>query len=109
MSSIFRPDPAEFDRCVSHLCCRIETLAERAGVSEADCTDLEGTLAAMPPLVRDRTKLMLDGIQIHTEYKDPAMSFAARYVLNLAEDIWAESPHPTVHAASSSPTLRKRG
>ena len=109
MSERFRPDPTDFQRCVSHLCVRIETVAARAGVSEADCTDLEGTLAAMPPLVRERTRLMLNGMQIQSEYKDPAMSFAARYVLVLAEDIWEENPHSMVHATSHPPALRKRG
>ena len=109
MSSVFRPDPAEFDRCVTQLCFKIESIAARAGVSEADCTDLEGTLAAMPPLVRERTVMMLEGLQIQTEFQDPAMAFAARYMLKLAEDIWEENPHAMVHAAPHAPALRKRG
>ncbi|HEY7383874.1 MAG TPA: hypothetical protein VH743_09415 [Beijerinckiaceae bacterium] len=109
MSSIFCPDPAEFNRCVSQLCFKIESVATRAGVSEADCTDLEGTLAAMPPLVRERTEMMLNSIQIQTEYKDPTMSFAARYVLKLAADIWEENPHAMVHGTSQAAALRKRG
>jgi hypothetical protein len=75
-------------------------VALREGVSDADCKDLEGTLSAMPPLVRDRIKLMLNGIQIQTEYDDPAMGFAARYVLRLAEDIWDSNPHPMTHRSA---------
>jgi hypothetical protein len=109
MSSSFRPDPAEFERCVSRLCIKIEKVAIREGVSDADCSDLEGTLAAMPPLVRDRVKMMLHGIHIQAEYKDPAMSFAARYVLRLAEDMWDENPHPLTHPTSLPPLRRKQG
>ena len=76
---------------------KIETIALREGVSDADCNDLDGTLTAMPPLVRDRIKLMLDGIQIQTEYDDPATAFAARYILRLAETLWESNPHPLTH------------
>jgi hypothetical protein len=107
--SDFRLDPAEFDRCVSHLCFKVEAMALREGVSDADCTDLEGTLAAMPPLLRERAELMLNGIQIQTEFKHPAMSFAARYVLRLAQTLWEDNPHPLVHSALSSSAVAKRG
>ncbi len=109
MSQRFRPDPAEFERCVSHLCIKIETIAVRAGVPGADCSDLEGMLAAMPPLVRDRAKLMLEGIEIHTEYDDPVMTLAARYILRLAQDVWAANPHPVTHAPAAARSLRRTG
>ena len=100
MTQQLKPDPAEFERCVSLLCWKIETIAMRSGVSDADCADLEGTLAAMPPLVRDRVKLMLNGIQIQTEYDEPVMAFAARYILRLAQDVW-QMPHPVAHSQSA--------
>jgi hypothetical protein len=93
----FRPDPAEFERCVRFLCKKIEMIVVRSGVSDVDCADLEGTLAAMPPTIRERTKLMLDGVGIATEYDEPVMMFAARYILSLARTIWAENPHPMTH------------
>ena len=107
MANGFRPDPAEFERCVSQLCIRIETVAMREGLSHADCGDLELTLAAMPPLVRERVRLMLDGIQIQTEFEDPSMAFAARYLLRLAENIWEQNAHPLTHAAPSRRTILK--
>jgi hypothetical protein len=108
MSTRFRPDPAEFERCVSQLCIRIETIAMREGLSHADCGDLERTFSAMPPLVRERVKLMLDGIHIQTEFEQPPMAFAARYLLRLADNIWEQNPHPLTHSAGSRQTILKR-
>ena len=79
----------------------------RSGVTDADGTDLEGTLAALPPLVRDRVKLMLNGIEIQSEYDEPTMAFAARYILRLAHDIWQANPHPMTHAPSARQPLRR--
>ena len=61
----------------------------------------------MAPTVRDRVELMLKGIEIGTEYDDPTMSFAARYLLRLAQTIWEENPNPPPHAARS-PRLHSR-
>ena len=80
----------------------------RSEMPDADCTNLDGTLAAMPPLVRDRVRLMLDGIEIQTEYEEPVMSFAARYLLRLAQGIWEENPHPMTHSRSVSSSLSRR-
>ena len=85
-----RPDPAEFERCVSYLCMRIETLAMREGISDVDCRNLEATLAALPPSLQDQIQIMLN--EVETEYEDPAMAFAARYVLRLGQDIWRSKP-----------------
>ena len=98
MSQRFRPDPAAFERCVSRLCLKIEAISIRAGVPGADCSDLEGMLAAMPPLIRDRVKLMLEGIAIQTEFDEPDMTLAARYILRLAQTVWDDNPHPLVRA-----------
>ena len=87
---------------------KIETVAMRSGASDADCADLEGTLAAMPPLSRERVQLMLDGVAIQTEYEDPVMAFAARYILRLAHDIWQANPHPTTHSPSRPPQASRR-
>ena len=99
MSDRFRPNPDEFQDAVSLLCSKIETVAIRSGMSDMDCKDLERSLAAMAPTVRDRVKLMLNGIEIGTEYDDRTMSFAARYLLRLAQTIWEENPHPSTHSA----------
>lgn len=76
-------------------------------MSDGDCSDLEGMLAAMPPLVRDRVKLMLNGIDIQTEYDEPIMALAARYVLRLAENVWEANPHPLTHTRSPSRFLSR--
>ena len=99
MPDRFRPDPDEFQDAVSLLCSKIETVAIRSGMSDMDCKDLERSLAAMAPTVRDRVKLMLNGIEIRTEYDDPTMAFAARYLLRLAQTIWEENLHPLTHSA----------
>jgi len=52
----------------------------------------------MAPTVGDRVKLMLNGIEIRTEYDDRIMSFAARYLLRLAQTIWEDNPHPLTHS-----------
>jgi len=109
MSQRFRPDPAEFERCVTFLCVKIETVALRAGAPDADCSDLEGTLAAMAPLLRDRARLMLSGIEIQTEYDEPVMALAARYVLRLAEDVWETNPYPVPRSAARPRYLARSG
>jgi hypothetical protein len=108
MADRFRPDPNAFDGCVRQLCRKIEAVALRSGMSDPDCGDLEGTLAAMPETVRDRTRLMLNGIDIRAEYDDPTMAFAARYILSLAKDIWQVNPHPLTHSQIRSPFVSKR-
>ena len=98
MTGRLRPEPAQFERCLSFLCKKIEAVALREGVSDGDCGDLEGMLTAMPPLVRERVRLMLEGIDIQAEFNDPVMAFAARYVLSLARDVWESNPHPMMHS-----------
>lgn len=102
MSERFRPNPDEFRQSVDLLCTKIQTVAVRAGMSDVDCQELEQSLAAMPPVVRDRVKLMLSGIEIQTEFGDPTMAFAARYLLRLAHNIWDENLHPVTHSAHGS-------
>jgi hypothetical protein len=97
-----RPDPAEFERCVHHLCMRIETLAMREGVLTAECSNLQATLAAMPPSVRDPIVIMLN--EVETESGHPAMAFAARYIcdwlrISGAHCLTADSNDGYVHAA----------
>jgi hypothetical protein len=88
MSERFRPDPTEFGRCVSHICLKIETIALSNGVSHADCSDLEALLAAIPDRARADVLAMLNDVGLNAEFDDPAMSFAARYITRLAQDIW---------------------
>jgi hypothetical protein len=109
MAQRFRPDPAVFERSVHQLCVKIETIALRADMPGADCSDLEGMLAEMPPLVRDRAQLMLEGIAIHTEYDDPVMALAARYIMRLAQAVWEANPHPLTRAPSDRRALSRSG
>lgn len=105
MTQQFKPDPVEFERCVSLLCAKIQAIATRSGVSDGDCADLEGTLAAVPPMVRDRVKLMLNGIEIQTEFDEPVMAFAARYIHRLAQDIWQMPFSPRRSPSASRQSL----
>jgi hypothetical protein len=107
MTSRLRPEPANFERCRNFLCKKIEAVALREGASDGDCGDLEAMLAAMPPAVRDRVKMVLEGTEIQTEFDEPVMAFAARYLLTLAKDIWEANPHPLSHS-SAEPTNRRR-
>jgi hypothetical protein len=107
MSQPLRPDPAEFERCVRSLCMKIEAIVMRSGMPDADCVELEGTLAAMPPLLRDRTRLMLNGIEVQAEYDHPTLAFAARYMLRLAQDVWEAAPHPVMHGPPATRRPRR--
>ena len=42
----------EFERCVDLLTRKLEETAARAGVPDSECTDLEATLVALPPMRR---------------------------------------------------------
>jgi hypothetical protein len=106
MTQLLRPNPSDFQRCVRFLCGMIESIAMRAGLSDVDCRDLQWSLAAMPPAVRDRVRLMLIGIEIQTEHAEPVLAFATRYLLILAQDIWDATPQPTM--AAPGPLQPKR-
>jgi hypothetical protein len=101
MTQPLRPNPTDFQRCVRFLCSKIESIVLRAGLSDVDCRDLHWSLAAMPPIVRDRVRLMLTGIEIQTEHAEPVLAFATRYLLILAQDIWAANPHPVTHRSGA--------
>jgi hypothetical protein len=73
----------------------------RSGMSDMDCKNLEHSLAEMEPTVRDRVTLMLEGIGIQTEFDDPTMAFAARYLLTLAQRSGTRTP--TRSRMSSTP------
>jgi hypothetical protein len=88
MSKQFRPDPAEFERCVSHICLKMETIALSEGISHVDCSNLDAMLAAIPARARDSILAMLNDISLSAERDDRAMAFAARYVMRLAYDLW---------------------
>lgn len=66
-------------------------------------------LAEMPPLIRDRVRLMLEGIAIQTEFDDPVMTLAARYVLRLAQTMWDTNPHPLVRTPALQRSLSRSG
>src|SRR5215218_2706929 len=76
--------PREFERCVDLLTRKLEETAARAGVPDSECTDLEATLVALPPVARSRAEALLNGIQLQAADDFPAMAFAAKYVVKLA-------------------------
>ena len=98
--------PEQFERCVALLTQRLQTMASRGGVADEDCADLQSTLAALPPLSRDRTSVMLQGVRAQTG--DPCMAFAASYVLNLAAEIWEGEPASTAALRACQPRLSER-
>ena len=104
MSERFRPHPAEFERCVELLCTKIAAVGARSGLADSGCDELEDNLAALGAFGRARVKLMLEGAAIQSEFSDPTMALAARYLLDLAQDIWEENPRaaspPVPHTKS---------
>ena len=93
--------PREFTRCVELLARKLEEIATRAGVPDAECIDLEATLALLPPVCRSRAEAMLNGIQLTASDDHPAMAFAAKYVLKLARAIWDDEPLSIVAMAGA--------
>jgi hypothetical protein len=84
--------PREFSRCLEFLRLKIEEAAARVGVPDAEMTDLEATLAALPPVGRSHVRALMNAMQLEAAEKFPTMAFAAKYVLTLAEDIWENQP-----------------
>ena len=84
--------PREFERCVDLLTRKLEEAATRAGVPDSECTDLEATLVALPPVARSRAEALLNGIQLQAAEDFPAMAFAAKYVVKLAHQMWENAP-----------------
>ena len=84
--------PREFERCVDLLTRKLEEAATRAGVPDSECTDLEATLVALPPVARSRAEALLNGIQLQASDDFPAMAFAAKYVVKLAHHVWESAP-----------------
>jgi hypothetical protein len=94
-------DPSDFKRCLAYIERKLERIAARAGVPDDLCADLECTLMALPPFARDRAKIMLEGVYVQTHETYPAMAFAARYVLNLAQEVWEGAAFPVPALAGS--------
>src|SRR3954453_19843517 len=84
--------PREFARCLELLTRKLEQTATRAGIPDSECTDLEATLVALPPVARSRAEALLNGIQLQAADDFPAMAFAAKYVVKLAHQIWESAP-----------------
>jgi hypothetical protein len=98
MSSVY-VYPPEFERCVELLTRKLEEIAARAGVPDAECETLESTLAALPPFSRDRAAVILEGISVQAGDEFPAMAFAASYVRKLAREVWDGGPQPAAMAS----------
>jgi hypothetical protein len=104
----FRPEPAEFRRNVELLARKLDNIAAGAGVPESECTDLESTLAALPPFARGRVAVLLQGIHVQAEEDNPAMAMAAHYVLALAQEVWDASPAAPAARPSGAGDAAKR-
>src|SRR5688500_16625106 len=78
--------PEAFQRCVTQLLIRLQDIAVRAGVPEHECSDLEATLAVLPPCARERASVLLEGVRAHSD--DKCLSMAAGYILKLGHDVW---------------------
>lgn len=105
MSGVY-VDPREFERCVELLTRKIQEIAVRAGVPEGECPDLEGTLAALPGVSRDRAAIVLEGIGVQSDEAFPAMAFAASYLLKLAQEIWEAEPSPVAAIGAAAAPRR---
>jgi hypothetical protein len=84
--------PREFSRCLEFLRLKIEEAAARVDVPDSEMTDLDATLAALPPAGRSHVRALMNAMQLEAAEKFPTMAFAAGYVLTLAEDIWENQP-----------------
>ncbi len=94
MNEQFRPNPVQFQRDVDALCRKIEAIAARAGVADTDCADLRDLMAGLPLTARNRVTLMLDAAHMQSEYDDPTLALASRYLLKLAQAIWEAKAEP---------------
>lgn len=93
-----RPAPADIANSISVLHLRLDALAQEAGVASEQCIDLECTLAAVPLFLRRRITVLLQAVQLNAELNgNPAMVFAAGYVLALAQDVWTANHNRTSH------------
>jgi hypothetical protein len=106
--------PREFEWCLELLTRRLSETAARAGVPDAECTNLEAILAALPPFSRSNAEGFLTNLQLQACDDFPAMAFAAKYVRKLASEIWFCSPVSlALMATTADPTERlydeKRG
>jgi hypothetical protein len=78
--------------CLELLTRRLSETAARAGVPDAECTDPEAILAALPPVSRFNAEGFLENLQLQACDDFPAMAFAAKYVCKLANEIGFCSP-----------------
>jgi hypothetical protein len=103
--------PREFVWCLELLTRRLSEAAAGAGVHDSECTDLEAILAALPPVSRFNAEGYLKNLQLQACDDFPAMSFAAKYVRKLANEIWVCPPvSVALIATTADPTERqKRG
>ena len=65
------------------------------------CTDLESTLAALPLFHRKQAAALLERIAAQAERDFPTMTFAARYALKLAGEVWHVAPTPVLALAGA--------
>jgi hypothetical protein len=99
--------PREFARCLEFLRLKIEEAAARIGVPDAEMTDLEATSAALPSAGRSHVRALMNATQLQADEQFPTMAFAAKYVLKLAEEIWAGQPVSVAAISDGLPGLRE--
>ena len=75
---------------LSELQNKVEEVAERAGVSALDRLDLRTALAALPWRERRRLGLVLESARVGAA--TPAREAAAGVMLQIAGEVWSETP-----------------
>src|SRR5688572_33025170 len=75
---------------LSELQNKVEEVAERAGVSAVDRLDLRTALAALPWRDRRRLGLVLESARVGAA--TPALQIAVSLMLQIAGEVWSETP-----------------
>ena len=77
---------------LSALAAKVDEIAERAGVSIVQRSDLETILAALPWPDRRRLGLILESARVSAT--SGSVRDAVEVMLRLAADVWARTPPP---------------
>jgi len=93
-------------RHLSLLAAKVDEVAQRAGLSIVQRSDLTTTLAALPWRERRRLGLLLESTRISTT--DEAVLRATQVMLGLAAHIWATTSPPGEATDSDRGDVQKR-
>jgi hypothetical protein len=80
---------------------KVEEVAERAGVSAGNRLDLRTALAALPWRERRRLGLVLESARVGAA--TPALQTAVGLMLDIADEVWSETPAPKDDQAMNLP------